>query len=223
MKIRANNINKRVPINEGEPLDILQNITLNIDSESIIGIVGVSGSGKSTLLGILAGLDKPTQGEVYWDNVLLNQLTENECADLRLKNASFIFQNFELLPSFTALENVLLPLELLNNNDKNAKSKAMDCLFQVGLKDRLHHYPNQLSGGEQQRVAIARAFAVKPKILFADEPTGNLDQKTGNDIIQLIYNLNQNHQTTIICVTHDEALSQICSKIYHLAYGQVIE
>lgn len=221
MQIRAEHLNKTVPLSGGSQLNILQDISLKIDSGEILGILGVSGSGKSTLLGILAGLDLPSDGSVFWDKIDITQLSEDGRANARLKKAGFVFQNFELLPAYTALENVLLPLEL--SGAKNAEEEAKNCLREVGLKARFFHYPNQLSGGEQQRVAIARAFAVRPQVLFADEPTGNLDQKTGTDIIKLLLELNRVYQTTTICVTHDAALSQICTRTLHISGGRLME
>lgn len=213
----------------GETLTILQDLSLEIESGQILGILGVSGSGKSTLLALLAGLDIPTQGAVFWDNTNLNNLDEDGRAHLRLHKAGFVFQSFELLPAYTAYENVLLPLELLDEKSSRdatgtsitIEEKAIQCLREVGLEKRLHHYPNQLSGGEQQRVAIARAFALEPKVLFADEPTGNLDEKTGTHVIELLNNLNKMHKTTLICVTHDPALSRMCQKVLHLSGGQL--
>ncbi len=219
MKIRAEHLTKTVSLPMAKTLTILQDVSLNIDTGDILGILGVSGSGKSTLLGLLAGLDLPTQGRVFWNDTSLNELNEDGRARLRLHHAGFIFQNFELLPAYTALENVLLPLELIGQTD--ATSKAKLCLKEVELSARMHHYPNQLSGGEQQRVAIARAFAIQPSILFADEPTGNLDQKTGSHIIELLFELNQRHKTTLVFVTHDPTLSKICSKILHLSEGKL--
>lgn len=234
MRILADRLTKKIPLPNGESLSILQDISLEIESGEILGILGVSGSGKSTLLGILAGLDVPTSGTVLWDTVNLNQLDEDGRAEQRLHKAGFVFQSFELLPAYTAYENVLLPLELLENNKRpnnketeketekemSIEEKAKTSLEEVGLGHRIHHYPNQLSGGEQQRVAIARAFALEPKVLFADEPTGNLDEKTGNQVINLLINLNKKHKTTLICVTHDSALSKICQKVYHLSEGK---
>lgn len=246
MNIRADKLTKIVPVQgspalgkltQGKPerpgllladntLTILHEVSIEIESEKIVGILGVSGSGKSTLLGILAGLDLPTEGKVWWQDqeisaLEITALNEDARAKLRLKNASFVFQNFELLPAYTALENVLLPLELVENPD--ADYLAKEALEAVGLSHRLQHYPNQLSGGEQQRVAIARAFAVQPKILFADEPTGNLDQATGAQIIQLLFDLNARYRTTLVCVTHDPALREICHRIFHIAGGRIVE
>lgn len=236
MRIRANQLTKKIQLPTGDILTILQDINLKIESGEKLSIMGISGSGKSTLLGILAGLDIPTEGKVYWQlntetntgtnaeinpvaEVDLSMLNEDGRASLRLNNAGFIFQNFELLPAYTAFENVLLPLELANI--PSADIIARNAMIEVGLDHRQEHYPNQLSGGEQQRVAIARAFAIQPKVLFADEPTGNLDQKTGAQIIQLLSNLNEKHKTTLICVTHDPALSEICDTNLHLKEGRL--
>jgi putative ABC transport system ATP-binding protein len=220
MKIHTEHLSKRVSLQTGESLTILEDISLSIDSGEMLGILGVSGSGKSTLLGLLAGLDLPTEGQVFWNQVSLQRLDEDRRAALRLHNMGFIFQNFELINSYTALENVLLPLELAGKKD--AYDLAAKHLHEVGLKDRLAHYPNQLSGGEQQRVAIARAFSIQPKILFADEPTGNLDQKTSQNIIALLMDLNKKYKATIVCVTHDPDLSKVCTRAYHLSGGRLL-
>lgn len=208
-----------MPLKSGETLTILQDISLIIESSEIVSILGVSGSGKSTLLSLLAGLDTPTEGKVIWDMARIDTQDEDQRAALRLNAAGFIFQNFELLSSYTALENVLLPLEL--NGNRQAKEIALETLDAVGLIDRLNHYPSQLSGGEQQRVAIARAFAIRPRVLFADEPTGSLDQKTSDQIIALIADLNEKYHTTIICVTHDPAVNEIASRSMHIAFGKL--
>jgi putative ABC transport system ATP-binding protein len=184
-----------------------------------VAVVGASGSGKSTLLGLLAGLDTPTHGSVTLDGQVLGELNEDGRAALRSQRVGFVFQSFQLLPSLTALENTMLPLELAEGGD--ARVMATEVLERVGLKDRVHHYPNQLSGGEQQRVAIARAFAANPKILFADEPTGNLDQKTGDRIIELLFSMNRERGTTLILVTHDLALAKHCDKILELEAGRL--
>jgi putative ABC transport system ATP-binding protein len=219
MQIRAEHLTKIVPLKSGDTLTILEDVSLNIEIGEIISIVGVSGSGKSTLLGILAGLDRPTTGKVFWDMSRLDNLDEDKRAALRLNAAGFIFQNFELLASYTALENVLLPLELIGKAE--AKSQAIESLEAVGLLDRLNHYPSQLSGGEQQRVAIARAFAIRPRVLFADEPTGSLDQKTSQQIINLLLELNEKYHTTLVCVTHDPALSEMASRSMHIVSGRL--
>ncbi len=189
---------------------ILNGVELEIKSGETLAILGASGSGKSTLLGLLAGLDQADQGEIHLLGTRLDQLDEDQRADMRAKHVGFIFQSFQLLPGLTALDNVLLPLEL--KGEVNGKDKALDLLERVGLKQRIHHYPKQLSGGEQQRVAIARAFITRPSILFADEPTGNLDAKTGEMIIDLLMEINRELQTTLVIVTHDEQLSRQCQR-----------
>ena len=195
----------------------MHEINLQIQSSETVAIIGPSGSGKSTLLGILAGLDTPSKGQVEITGLNIFNFDEDQRATLRAKNIGFVFQSFQLLPTFTALENVMLPLEILGNHD--AKSIAIDVLNRVGLENRIYHYPNQLSGGEQQRVAIARAFAPKPSILLADEPTGNLDGKTGQRIIDLLFELNQEHGATLILVTHDNKLAARCERAVHLDNG----
>ena len=185
-----------------------------------MAIIGASGSGKSTLLALLAGLDLPTSGKVYLDQVDIFLLDEDQRAALRSKVLGFVFQSFQLLPALTALENVMLPLELANTDQ--ASEKAHQLLARVGLTQRLHHYPKQLSGGEQQRVAIARAFVTMPKLLLADEPTGNLDAETGEQIINLMFELNREQGTTLVLVTHDETLSQRCSRQIRLSHGKIV-
>lgn len=182
-----------------------------------MAVVGVSGSGKSTLLGLLAGLDLPTMGYVRLGDENLNELDEDGRARLRGSLVGFVFQSFQLMPGFTALENVMLPLELAAQPDPAATASRL--LQRVGLAERMHHYPKQLSGGEQQRVAIARAFSVAPAILFADEPTGNLDAETGETIIDLLFELNREHGTTLVLVTHDEQLASRCERRLHLHAG----
>ncbi|PTQ86736.1 putative ABC transport system ATP-binding protein [Agitococcus lubricus] len=200
-------------------MTILQQIDLRIEQSSTVAIVGSSGSGKSTLLGLLAGLDTPSSGSIKLLGQELSTLSEDERASLRQQYVGFVFQSFHLLPHLTALENVLLPLSLSKNTDT---TWAKQCLEQVGLAHRLHHTPKQLSGGEQQRVAIARAFACKPKILFADEPTGNLDSQTGQHIIDLLFNLNTQHGTTLVLVTHDLKLAERCQQRLTLAQGHML-
>ncbi|GGY73218.1 ABC transporter ATP-binding protein [Cellvibrio zantedeschiae] len=217
LDVRA--ITKSVTTQEGE-LEILQPITLSVAAGESLAITGASGSGKSTLLGILAGLDVPTSGEVYLDNNSLTSLDEEGRAKVRAQSVGFIFQSFQLLPGLTALENVMLPLELCGN--KQARSLATEFLRHVGLEKRLKHYPQQLSGGEQQRVAIARAFASQPKILFADEPTGNLDSATGAKIIDLLFELNRSQGTTLILITHEQRLASLCHKHIELSAGSII-
>lgn len=189
---------------------ILQGIELEIKSGETLAILGASGSGKSTLLGLLAGLDNASEGKISLLGTRLDQLDEDQRADMRAKHVGFIFQSFQLLPGLTTLDNVLLPLELQGEAQGDDKAKTL--LERVGLKHRLHHYPKQLSGGEQQRVAIARAFITRPTILFADEPTGNLDAKTGALIIDLLMEINRELQTTLVIVTHDEQLSRQCQR-----------
>lgn len=219
MLIRAEHLTKQVNVGS-ESLTILQDVSLNIDQGESLAIFGVSGSGKTTLLGLLAGLDLPTVGRVNFEGVDLQLLDENQRAKIRAKKVGFIFQSFQLLNNLTALENVMLPLEL--NNHTHARSEAEILLKKVGLKDRVLHYPKQLSGGEQQRVAIARAFAMQPKILFADEPTGNLDKVTAANIIDLIFELNKRYHTTIVCVTHDPDIGSRCQRTLHLAGGKIV-
>ncbi|MEO0438276.1 MAG: ABC transporter ATP-binding protein [Pseudomonadota bacterium] len=218
--ISVSNLAKRVPIADGE-LTILKGINLEIKSSETVAIVGASGSGKSTLLGLLAGLDNASEGAVEIDGTNLQALDEDGRAALRAEKVGFIFQSFQLLPALTALENVMLPLELKNISD--AGSRAEEFLSRVGLEQRLTHYPRQLSGGEQQRVAIARAFAGQPSILFADEPTGNLDSKTGERIADLLFELNREQGTTLVLVTHDGALAQRCQRRFEMEAGLLEE
>lgn len=219
MQIRAEHLTKIVSLKSGEILSILEDISLIIESGEILGILGVSGAGKTTLLSLLAGLDTPSNGKVFWDLSRIDTLDEEKRAALRLNGAGFIFQNFELLSSYTALENVLLPLEL--TKQPKARELALENLDAVGLMDRLDHYPSQLSGGEQQRVAIARAFAIRPRVLFADEPTGSLDKKTGETIISLLSELNEKYHTTVVCVTHDPAINEIASRTLFITSGRL--
>lgn len=201
-------------------LTVLNNISFSVEKGSVFSIVGPSGSGKTTLLGLCAGLDYPTAGTVELCGTALHDLNEDERAALRNKNVGFIFQNFQLLPTLTALENVIVPLEL--QGDKNASTIGIELLTKVGLGDRLHHYPTQLSGGEQQRVALARAFSNKPAILFADEPTGNLDEETGEKVIQLLFELNEEAGTTLVIITHDLDLANRTQQILRLKGGKII-
>lgn len=217
--VEAKNVTKKVDTQEGE-LIILHPINISIVAGESIAITGASGSGKSTLLGILAGLDVPTSGEVIIQDQIITQMDEEGRAKVRADHVGFIFQSFQLLPGLTALENVMLPLEL--RGDKSAKQKAEIFLTRVGLAQRFQHYPQQLSGGEQQRVAIARAFACEPKILFADEPTGNLDSVTGEKIIDLLFDLNTSQGTTLILITHEERLAKRCSRRIELAAGALV-
>lgn len=201
-------------------LTVLQNVSFDIEKAQTFSIVGPSGSGKTTLLGLAAGLDSPNAGTVELCGYNLNTLNEDERAQLRNEKVGFIFQDFQLLPTLTALENVSVPLEL--QGDKNAASKAKELLAKVGLGDRIHHYPSQLSGGEQQRVAVARAFSNTPSILFADEPTGNLDEETGEKVIQLLFNLNEEAGTTLVIITHDLDLAARTQQILRLKGGQIL-
>ncbi|WOJ93975.1 ABC transporter ATP-binding protein [Congregibacter variabilis] len=218
--ITAENLGKRVPMAEGE-LAILKGINLEIKSGESVAIIGASGSGKSTLLGLLAGLDTASDGQVCIDGTDLQALTEDGRAALRGRDVGFVFQSFQLLPALTALENVMLPLEL--KGDGNASERAAGYLERVGLADRRDHYPRQLSGGEQQRVAIARAFAGSPRILFADEPTGNLDRATGERITDLLFGLNREEGTTLVLVTHDLQLAKRCERQLQMDSGELYE
>jgi putative ABC transport system ATP-binding protein len=202
------------------PLVILHDVTFEVETGESLAIVGASGSGKSTLLGLLAGLDVPSSGSVLLNGTSLFNLDEDGRARLRGELAGFVFQSFQLLPALNALENVMLPLELRGDDD--ARQRATDALQLVGLSLRAHHLPKHLSGGEQQRVALARAFVTRPKILFADEPTGNLDAATGSQVIELMLELNRAQGTTLILVTHDEALARRCAKQLRLSAGQVV-
>jgi putative ABC transport system ATP-binding protein len=217
--VTAKEIDKVVTTQEGS-LSILNRVSLEVLAGESLAITGASGSGKSTLLGILAGLDVPTAGEVVLNQQSLTALDEEGRAQVRAENVGFIFQSFQLLPGLTAVENVMLPLEL--HGQKNARQQAEQFLERVGLAHRLHHYPQQLSGGEQQRVAIARAFASQPRILFADEPTGNLDSATGAKIIDLLFELNREQGTTLILITHEERLAARCERRIELAAGEIV-
>ncbi|AAU92336.1 MULTISPECIES: ABC transporter ATP-binding protein [Methylococcus] len=209
-------------VSAGERLDILTGVDLAIKPGESVGIVGTSGSGKSTLLGLLAGLDRPSAGEIELAGCRLSQLDEDGLARLRARHVGFVFQSFQLLPSFTALENVMLPLELGGRLDE-ARDRARGLLARVGLQHRLGHYPRQLSGGEQQRVALARAFVTVPDILFADEPTGNLDDRTSQTIIDMLFDLNREHRTTLVLVTHDARLASRCDRLLRLEAGRMLE
>lgn len=217
--VEARNLGKQVSTREGV-LTILDNINFIIDAGTSVAILGASGSGKTTLLGLLAGLDTPSYGEVIIDGRNLNAFDEDGRAQLRAELIGFVFQNFQLLYGLTALENVMLPLELAQA--PHPRKSAGELLDRVGLGERMHHYPNQLSGGEQQRCAIARAFATQPRCLFADEPTGNLDSETGKRIIDLLFELNSEQGTTLIMATHDEQLSQLCKRLIHLDSGRLV-
>jgi len=210
----------------GRQLTVLANINLTVEPQGFVAIVGPSGSGKTTLLGLLAGLDRPTAGNVLLDSQDLSLLTEDQRARLRAEKVGFVFQNFQLIPTLTALENVLVPAELrrsLGGYDRSgAEDRALALLDRVGLSDRIDHYPAQLSGGEQQRVALARAFANHPKILFADEPTGNLDTETGRTVIDLLVRLNAEEKTTLVLVTHDPELAARAHRIVRLSGGRIV-
>ncbi|RFC34514.1 MAG: putative ABC transport system ATP-binding protein [Candidatus Nitrotoga sp. MKT] len=213
------NLGKQVE-SGGQPLVILHEVNFSVEPGDSLAILGASGSGKSTLLGLLAGLDVPSSGTVYLDGVDIFSFDEDGRARLRGRLAGFVFQSFQLLPALTALENVMLPLELHGASD--ARERAAAALQRVGLAARLGHLPKHLSGGEQQRVAMARAFVAQPKILFADEPTGNLDAATGGQIIDLMLELNGAQGTTLILVTHDKALAQQCGRQLYLAAGRIV-
>ena len=217
--VRADSLTKQVE-SGGQPLVILHEVSLAVDAGESLAILGVSGSGKSTLLGLLAGLDVPSRGTVYLDGTDIFSFDEDGRARLRGRLAGFVFQSFQLLPAMTALENVMLPLELRAAPD--ARERATEALQRVGLAQRMDHLPKHLSGGEQQRVALARAFVAQPKILFADEPTGNLDAATGSQIIELMLELNSAQGTTLVMVTHDEALAKRCNRQLQLAAGRVM-
>jgi putative ABC transport system ATP-binding protein len=217
--IRAEALTKIVTSGD-DPLTILDGVTFSVEPGASIAIVGASGSGKTTLLGLLAGLDRPTSGEIHIDGAALSVLDEDALAAMRQRLLGFVFQSFQLLPALTALENVMLPLELAGASD--AEASARTWLDRVGLARRITHYPRQLSGGEQQRVAIARAFAGEPKLLMADEPTGNLDGATGVEVADLMFRLNREHGTTLVLVTHDLTLAARCGRRLSLAAGCVI-
>jgi len=218
--LRAEGLLKQVTSPEGQ-LTILDHVSLEVRKGESIAIVGVSGAGKSTLLGLLAGLDVPSGGKVWLGEVELTSLDEDGRAALRAENVGFVFQSFHLLPSLTAVENVMLPLELAGAAQP-AKA-ALEALRTVGLEPRKSHYPHQLSGGEKQRVAIARAFVVRPAVLFADEPTGNLDQRTGETVIDLLFKLNREAGTTLVLVTHDLSLASRCERILYMDAGRFVD
>lgn len=214
--IQAQGLGKQLK-NAGRTLRLLTDINLQIKAASAVAIVGASGSGKSTLLGLLAGLDLPSSGKASLLGHSLSDMSEDQRAQLRAGRVGFVFQSFQLLPGLTALENVALPLELSGIRD--SRKRAKEALDRVGLTQRLAHFPRQLSGGEQQRVALARAFVIEPDVLFSDEPTGNLDKKTGLQIIDLMFSLRDASQTTLVLVTHDEQLAARCDVQYHLDEG----
>ena len=217
--LAAHDISKEVSSPEGS-LTILADVSFNIAGGATVAVVGPSGAGKSTLLALLAGLDLPTRGHVKLNGANLSELDEDGRASLRAENVGFVFQSFHLVPSLNALENVMLPLELAGGRD--ARGAALEIIEKVGLTDRWRHYPAQLSGGEKQRVAIARAFASEPAVLFADEPTGNLDSRTGSKIMELMFELNRNSSTTLILVTHDRSLAERCERVLSLDVGRLI-
>ena len=218
--LTARALTKKVTSPEGE-LTILDDASLTVNRGETAAVVGPSGAGKSTLLALLAGLDEPTSGQVWLDEIELTALDEDGRAQLRNRRVGFIFQSFHLLPSLTALENVLLPLELSNTG--GAMERARKALSQVDLDSRLHHYPRQLSGGEKQRVAIARAFVGSPSLLFADEPTGNLDNKTGERVLNLLFELNAASNATLVLVTHDLVAAARCDRMFEMATGRIVK
>ncbi len=217
--LKAVHLTKRVTTGESSLL-ILSNVSFEIEPGASVAVLGASGSGKTTLLGLLAGLDTPSEGHVEVDGEDIFRLDEDGRAALRQRLIGFVFQSFQLLPALTALENVMLPLELAGLPD--AREQALPLLARVGLAARVGHYPKQLSGGEQQRVALARAFVTRPKLLMADEPTGNLDAATGNDVIELMFELNREQGTTLVLVTHDEQLARRCGRRLRIAAGALV-
>jgi len=218
--VRAVALGKQVETGHSR-LTILEGVGFDVAAGEAVAIVGASGSGKTTLLGLLAGLDLPTSGQVLIDGIDLAGLDEDGRASLRRQMVGFVFQSFQLLPALTALENVMLPMELAGM--PSARETATGLLVRVGLAERLDHYPRQLSGGEQQRVAIARAFSGPPRLLFADEPTGNLDSATGEEIVNLMFDLNREHRTTLLLVTHDERLADRCGRRLRLVAGRLVD
>jgi len=218
--LKIESLNKIVATGESS-LQILKDISFSLEKGKSLAIVGESGSGKTTLLGLLAGLDKPTSGTVSIDGNSIFEMSEDERALVRKNSVGFVFQSFQLIDGLTALENVMMPLEL--RGDSKAKEKALSQLEQVGLSERVQHFPNQLSGGEQQRVAIARAFVCNPQVLFADEPTGNLDTNTGKKVVELMFDLNRKNNTTMVLVTHDIKLASRCDYKISLSAGELIE
>jgi len=219
MVLEAHGISKQVSSPEG-PLTILSEVSFSIRTGESVAVVGPSGAGKSTLLALLAGLDLPTEGHVVLNGSNLGELDEDGRARIRAESVGFVFQSFHLVPSLNALENVMLPLELAGAAD--ARKKAHSIIEQVGLEERWRHYPAQLSGGEKQRVAIARAFATEPAVLFADEPTGNLDSRTGSNIMELMFELNRNSSTNLVLVTHDLSIAEQCGRILSLDAGLLV-
>ena len=217
--LKVENVSKTYQ-SAGRTLTVLSGIDFSVNAGDTISIVGPSGSGKTTLLGLCAGLDHASTGNIALNGITLENLTEDQRAQVRNRHVGFIFQNFQLIPTLTALENVMVPLEL--RGEKNIRSRSLDLLDKVGLSDRGHHYPSQLSGGEQPRVSLARAFSNSPKILFADEPTGNLDAETSEKIVHLIFNLNKDAGTTLVLVTHDLELASRTGRIIKLKGGKLI-
>lgn len=217
--LSARQLSKQVSSPEGS-LTILSDVSFDINSGESVAVVGPSGAGKSTLLALLAGLDLPTGGHVTLNGNNLNELDEDGRAKMRAESVGFVFQSFHLVPSLNALENVMLPLELAGN--RNARATSQEIIEKVGLGDRWSHYPAQLSGGEKQRVAIARAFATEPAVLFADEPTGNLDSRTGATIMELMFELNRSSSTTLVLVTHDNTLAERCDRVLALDMGKLV-
>jgi putative ABC transport system ATP-binding protein len=215
----AENVTKQVISPEGS-LTILSGVSFSVDTGDSVAVVGASGAGKSTLLALLAGLDLPTEGQIWLNGVNLTGLDEDGRADVRASSVGFVFQSFHLVPSLNALENVMLPLELAGK--ESPRQSALEIIKQVGLADRWSHYPAQLSGGEKQRVAIARAFATEPAVLFADEPTGNLDTQTGDHVMDLMFELNRDSSTTLVLVTHDRALAGRCERTIGLDAGRLV-
>lgn len=218
--LQADNLTKTY-LSGATPLTVLHNVSFAVRQGDTVAIIGPSGSGKTTLLGLCAGLDVPTSGTITLMGLKLNSMTEDDRAYIRNQYLGFVFQNFQLLQTLTALENVMVPLEL--RGEKNVASRAIELLKRVGLADRLHHYPSQLSGGEQQRVAMARAFITNPKMLFADEPTGNLDDENARHLTELLFKLNQEEGTTLVLVTHNLELAQKTNRILRMRGGELIE
>jgi putative ABC transport system ATP-binding protein len=218
--LKTHNITKQVSSPEGT-LTILADVELAIHAGETVAIIGTSGAGKSTLLALLAGLDEPSQGQIWLNGAEITAMNEDGRAAVRARHVGFVFQSFHLVPSLTAIENVMLPLELAGMS--HAREAAAEVLAKVNLSPRAGHYPRQLSGGEQQRVAIARAFVTRPAVLFADEPTGNLDSATGERIMQLLFDLNRETQTTLIVVTHDQAIARRCGRTIRIDAGRIVE
>ncbi|MDX1388237.1 MAG: ABC transporter ATP-binding protein [Acidobacteriota bacterium] len=217
-RIELRGLTRRLP-SGGRMLTILDNVDLAIDAGEFVAVLGPSGSGKSTLLALMAGLDRPTEGKVFLDDQPIHSMSEDALARLRREQVGFVFQSFQLLGNLTARENILLPMELLDRPDAGARADVL--LENVGLSDRGHHYPSQLSGGEQQRVALARAFAPEPSVLFADEPTGNLDSSTGEMVLDLLSQLRREHGTTLVLVTHDAQVAAGADRLIHLRDGRI--